>query len=250
MFCVLALIPTMPAQQVGYVDLVSPPPLLTKPQPDKSLPAGCSSLGGGFADGFAKPDDGKEREITLEIIKLSSTTLSAGSEFEAEVRLTNTDSHIIEIPWSTDPTTAQAGPDPDHAYYEIGEFQVDLADSSGLVVPLKSLSNSLLGSQYATGTQRKIAPGEWITASIKLKVVHRYFGLPTLSAGNARLTVELQQRRRSWSLNRNKCEVWSGTFLYHHYYAQKSMEAVVTIKNDVPPDSAARDTRIKDQEIK
>jgi hypothetical protein len=76
MFCVLALIPTMPAQQVGYVDLVSPPPLLTKPQPDKSLPAGCSSLGGGFADGFAKPDDGKEREITLEIIKLSSTTLT------------------------------------------------------------------------------------------------------------------------------------------------------------------------------
>jgi hypothetical protein len=247
----LALISPLAAQQAGYVDLISAPALISKPQPhDEGTPAGCSTLGGGFADGFTKPDNGKKTQITLEITKLSSATISAGSEFEAEVRLTNTDSHTIEIPWSTDPATAQAGPDSDHAYYEIGEFQVDLTDSSGLVVPLKSLSSSLLGSRYSTDTQRKIAPGEWITASIKLKVIHRYFGLPTLSDGKARLTAEWQQRGRYWSLNRNKCEVWSGTFLYRNYYEEKSIEALVTINKDAPPDPEVNNTHSKNQELK
>ena len=236
----LALILPMPAQQVGYIDMVSPPLLLKAAPPEGSLPVGCNKLGGGFFDGVVTPDDGKKRALTLEFTKLS-TTLSIGSEFEAEVRLTNIDTSTIEIPWTADPTIAKAGPGPDRGYYEVGEFAVDLIDGSGSIVPLKSLSERLLGSQYATGSLREIAPGEWVTARIKLKVYHRYFGRPSLTEGKAQLTVEWQQYRHSWSLDRSKCEGWEGTYRYDRYFNQKSQPTVVTITSDDPQESPAHD---------
>jgi hypothetical protein len=240
-YCVLALISMMPGQQVGYVDLVSPPPLLTKPQPDEGLPAGCSKLGGGYFDGVVDPDDGKQREITLEITKLSSASLSLGSEFEAEVRLTNTGIHTIEIPWNADPATREAGPGPDHASFEVAEFDVRLMDASGTVVWLKPLSGSLFGSQYATGTLRRIAPGEWVTARIKIKLQAKYLETPALMEGKAHLTAKWSQRSRSWSLKRRECEAWSGTFRYDKYYEQKFMPTVVTITNNMPQEPQAHD---------
>jgi hypothetical protein len=240
-FCILALISVMPAQQVGYVDLASPPPLFTKPQRDERLPAGCSKLGGGFFDGVVDLDDGKKRDIKLEITRLSSGSLSPGSEFEAEVRLTNTGTHTIEIPWNVDPSIREAGPDPDHAYFEVAEFNVRLMDASGTIIWLKPLSGSLFGSQYATGTLRRIAPREWVTTRIKTKLQAEYLDTPALTEGKAQLTAKWKQTRRSWSLKRKECEAWSSTFLYDRYYEQKLMPVVVTIKNNMPREPQAHD---------
>jgi hypothetical protein len=242
-FCILAFVG--PAQ-IGYVDLTAPPPVVSKEEADTSLSAGCTNWGGGFADGFIKPDDGKKREITLEFTKISSTVLAQGSEFEAEVRLMNTGHHTIEIPWSTDPATAEAGPVPDHADYEVGEFEINLVNVSGSVIALKSLSSSLFGSKYSTGTERVIAPGQWITARIKTKMDAEYsFDLQSLTEGQAQLTAEWKQRGRYWSLNREKCEIWRGTFLYYNYYNQQSKPATITIKKEIPLDSQTQDARSK-----
>jgi hypothetical protein len=229
-FCVAAFVLPISAQQVGYIDLTVPPPVLKKMNPEKGLPDGCSKLGGGFFDGAVNPDDGKKREITLELTKLSYTNLSEGSEFETEVRLTNTSTHSIEIPWSSDPAIVEAGPDPDHARYENAEFGIQLVDRGGTVVWLKPLSGSLFGSQFITGSMRRIAPGEWVVAKIKFKVYPKYLEMPVLKKGAAQFTVWWNQQRHGRSLKRTECELWASTFLYNDFYEQKSLPTVVTIQ--------------------
>jgi hypothetical protein len=244
--CVLALISVMPAQQVGYVDLTSPPLKPIAKRSEMVLPPGCKNPGGGFFDGFKKPEDGITRTIVLELIKVDDHTLYAGSEFVGEVRLTNAGNQAIQIPWSTDETITDAGPDPNHADFEVGDFDVSLVFSSGSVVALKSLSSPLFGSKYATGSERKIEPGEWITARIKVKVDAEYdFDRVALTEGKAQLSVEWRQRVRSWSLNREKCEVWRGTFPYYHYYDQQSKPTAVALTklNEVKPGN--KDTALK-----
>ena len=193
-------------------------------------------------DGVVDPDDGKKRQIMLEVTKLSNASISVGSEFEAEVRLTNTDTHTIEMPWSTDTAVAQAGPDQDHGYFEVAEFDVRLIDGGGTIVWLKPLSGRLFGSQYATGTLHRIAPGEWVTARISIKVDAKYLETPALMEGKAQLAAEWNQWRRRWSLKPRECEMWSGTYRYDKYYEQKSIPADVTITKNIPQESQVHDS--------
>jgi len=187
-------------------------------------------MGGALLDGVVRPDDGKKRKITLELTTVTGTILSAGSEFEADVRLVNSDTNTISIPWSADPAVAKAGPDADHTQYEIGDLDLNLVDSSGSTFELKTLSGGLFGSKYVTGTLLEIAPAEWVAVRIRVKLTTKYFGLPKLTEGKAQLRADWTQDQHAESLNRGTCEAWGSTFLYRDYYDQKSEAAAITIK--------------------
>jgi hypothetical protein len=233
-FCIL--IPALPAraQLVGTVDLTHPlePQKVEKPAAD--LPNGCTQLGGGFADGFVRPDNGQRREISLEVIKSVPAPLALGAEFELEIRLKNTGRFTIQIPWSNDPATVSASPDNDQIEYESGEFDVSIADGAGRRILLKSLSRRLFGSNYATGSEIKIAPGQWVSVAVRQKLEPNYNFDDRVDAGQATLTAEWRQARHHWHLDRVKCEVWRGASLYYGlfdegYYDQHPAPTEVTV---------------------
>jgi hypothetical protein len=250
-FGILAFAAPLPAQQVGFLDLTQPPLIASQKTVNESLPAGCTKMGGGVFHGWRQPKDGKKRKIALEFVKLKSKKLAAGSEFEVGVRLTNRSHDTIEVPWAIDPAIANAGPDVDHPRFELAELGVEVVKSDGSLVRLQMLSSSLFGSQYSMGTMRKIEPGEWITAKIKVRMDSLYhFSWQTLPDGKARLIATWQQSYISRSLNRSSCQGSISRFDYDKYYEQQSKPATITIKQELPLNSRVNDINNKEQDLK
>jgi hypothetical protein len=163
-------------QQVGLVDLTRPIGVLAVPdQSARQLPPGCTEEKRGImADGIVKLDDNRPRNISLQIIKLSSETLEVSGDGRAEVRLQNTGEQPISIPLSTDWSAIQKASSPDHLEWEEGSFQVVLRDKRNHTIALTSNDWSLYGSRLVSGSLMTIKPGEWITAFLNFKVLDRY----------------------------------------------------------------------------
>jgi hypothetical protein len=229
---ILSLSLSMQSQQVGTVNLTKPQEPAKKEIATPPLPDGCLQIGGGFFDGRINPEGGQKREIGLEITKVDPVSLVIGAEFQVEIKLKNTGNVAFQIPWSTDRNTAKAGSDPDSIDYESGQFEVSVNDGTGNERLLKPLSGRFLGSKYSTGSQITIAPGQWVTAVIKLKLEPEYSFGADLKAGPAKLAATWSQEHRHWHLDHIKCEAWQGTYLYSGYYDQHATPAEVTITKD------------------
>jgi hypothetical protein len=178
-------------QQVGVVDLTRPIGVLAvAEQSGNQLPPGCTQEKRGImAHGAMKLDDNQPRRISLQIIKLSSDTFEVGGDGRAEVRLKNTSEKPISIPWSTDSSVIQKAPNPDRFEWEQGSFQVVLTDKQNHTIALTSTDWSLYGSQFVSGSQLTIKPGEWITAFLNFQVENRYHAgsLAEFPVGEAKL---------------------------------------------------------------
>jgi hypothetical protein len=218
-------------QQVGVVDLTRPIGLLAAAeQSGNQLAPGCTQEKRGiFAHGARKLDGNQPRKMALQIIKLSSDTLEVGGDGRAEVRLKNTSEKPISIPWSTDSSVIRKTPNPDHLEWEEGSFQVAFRGEPNHIIALTSTDWSLYGSQFVSGSQMTIKPGEWITAFLNFKVEDRYHivSLAKFPIGEAKLFLEWEQELRIWE--RENCDWNAWSFDYKGYYKQERPTATVQV---------------------
>ena len=231
------------SQQVGVVDLTVPEASQASAKTNvEQLAPGCTQeTVGMMADGAVVPEDGQPRRISLEIVKLRSDTLEVGGEGRAEVHLRNVGETPIQIPWSKDSSVMRKALNPDHLEWEQGSLGVVLTDKENHTIALKSAEQWLFGSQFVTGSQMTVKPGEWITAFLSFKVEDKYHpGSSTeFPIGEAKLSVEWQQARREW--NREKC-VWNRAwFDYEGYYRQERPSSTVQVKRSDSGDNAKTD---------
>jgi hypothetical protein len=219
------------AQQVGVVDLTRPDAVqAAAPQNRNQLSPGCTQETTGImANGYINVDDNQPRKISLEIVKLSSDTFEVGGDGRAEVRLKNLGEKPIHIPWSTDSGVIQQAPNPDHLEWEQGSLEVVLRDKQNHTIALKSAQWSLYGSQFVSGSQLTIKPGEWITAFLKFNVEGLYHTTSPAEfpVGEAKLFLKWGQALRTW--NRKNCVWRRAWFDYEGYYKQEHPTAAVQI---------------------
>lgn len=219
------------AQQIGSVDLTGPQksPKPAEGEETRTLPNGCEKLsGGGIADGWVEPEDHRPRDLVVEVINVKDTKPTLGSELEAEVRLLNTDTRSILIPWNADPGAIVAGQDPWNLQWDVGTFEFTLRDRQDNQVALKSLTGWLYGSKFSAGSQLTIRPGESITALTKFKIEDKYPiepGRPKV--GEWQLLAEWQQIGRSWHVE--NCEGWNAYFQYANFYRQQNPAITIQV---------------------
>lgn len=231
------------SQQVGVVDLTEPEAGTAAAQTkgDQLAPGCTQETVGTMANGAITADDHQPRRITLEIVKLTSDTLEVGGEGRAEVRLRNVGETPIQIPWSKDSSVIRKAPSPDRLEWEQGNLGVVLRDKQNHTIALKSAERWLFGSQFVTGSQMTIKPGEWITAFLSFKVEDMYHTTSPkeFPIGDAKLFVEWQLARREWNLE--DCAWNRAWFDYEGYYSQEHPTTAVQIKQSGSADNAKTD---------
>ena len=202
----------------------------------KNVPsAECTDIGdGGSADGLVHAEDGEPRDILVEIVKLKSSEVPAGSELEAQVRLQNTSKHPIRIPWSTDPGIIENPRDPEHLEWETATFQFVLTNDDDDEIALTSLTAWLYGSKQREGTELTLQPRDSITASVRLKLEDKAPIEPgPIKSGDWQLSAEWLQSGKSWQIR--NCRAWSRSFLYQEFYRQKNPSVPLRILSVTPP---------------
>jgi hypothetical protein len=220
-------------QQIGSVDLTRPAPPSTSH--NRPIPAACKDLkSGGIADGWPQPEDHKARHIQVAVLRVKDEKPALDSEVETTVQLRNTDTHPIQIPWSTDPSVIEEGQNEDYMEWEGGTFLFFLSDQARHRVMLKSSTEWLHGSKFVPGSLLTIQPGQSIAASVKFKVEELFPIEPLrLKEGNWQLSVEWRQVGRTWRLK--DCAAWNGYFHYDHFYEQQSPPFSIHVTAKAPP---------------
>jgi hypothetical protein len=226
------------SQQVGVVDFTQSEAAATQTEGDKLAPGCTQETVGTMANGAVVQDGGPPPRISLEIVKLSSDILEVGGEGRAEVRLKNVGETPIQIPWSKDSSVIRKAPNPDHLEWEQGTLGVVLRDRDNHTIALKSAGAEqwLFGSQFVTGSQMTMKPGEWITAFLgfKLEDVYHTHSSVEFPTGEARLFLEWQQARREWS--RENC-AWNRAW-FDYGYKQEHPTTPVQVKRSGSDDEA------------
>lgn len=212
-------------QQMGLVDLTRPGSVSHKPR----YPAGCESIKpGDIGDGWPEPEDHKPRLIEVAVVSVSDSKPPLDSEVEAVVQLRNTDTHAIQIPWSTDPSVTEEGQNEESRQWEGGTFEFFLEDNERHRVMLKSATEWLHGSQFVRGSLLTIEPGQSISASVKFKVEDLYPIEPLrLKEGTWQLTAEWRQVGRTRGIK--NCVASNGFFHYDHYYEQQKTAFAIQV---------------------
>src|SRR5271170_6188451 len=165
---VLFLAGNASAQQIGSVDLTRPPKRVDLPNGWKKL------LPGIIGDGWPEPEDHVPRNIVVEVVSVKDTKPVLGSELVAEVRLQNSGTQSIKIPWSNEFSSVVKDRSPDSWSWDQATFEFMLKDQQGRKVRLKSLTEALYGSNSADGSELAVKPGESITASVKLALIDEF----------------------------------------------------------------------------
>jgi hypothetical protein len=189
------------AQDVGTVDLTRTS--RSSNGEAETAHSGCAEFSGGvIAEGSAlRSNRGEPHKLLVEFTRVPSDRLILGSTVDAEVRMTNTDTRLIEIPWSTDIGIIPRNQDPAHAEWEVGSFWFELSDTGLHRIFLKSMSRYLYGTKFSPGTELAIRPGESVRALVQFKVDALYANSrPQLQEGKWKLAVEWQQYGISSSL--------------------------------------------------
>jgi len=208
----------------------------------KKIPSSeCSDItDGGSADGVIQPEDGEPRDILVEVVKLKSSEVTAGSEVEAQVRLQNASKHPIRIPWSTDPAIVDNPRDPEHLEWETATFRFSLSNEDDDEVALTSLTGWLYGTKLHEGTQLTLQPRDSITASVRIKLEDRAPIEPgPIKAGDWQLSAEWLQIGRAWQVR--ECRTWNRNFLYQEFYRQKTPAVPIHILPPPAPDAKPAD---------
>jgi hypothetical protein len=176
-----------------------------------------------IGDGWVEPEDNSPHDVLAEVVSVSNMKPALGSELEAEVRLRNTDTRPLQIPWSKDPRIIEDSQSPDALLWEVGTFEFTLKDQLGHHVLLKSLTESLYGSRFSAGSEVTVKPGESITASVKFKLDDE-FPIPPLrlKEGKWQLSAEWKQVRRTRGVGAKNCTVGDGYFQYDKFYRQRN----------------------------
>jgi hypothetical protein len=214
-------------QQIASKDLAQPPIDLSnaKDKREKNdYPNGCKSMATGDADGETLMQAFEPRRITVELVKISTTTFVTSADITGTVKLQNTGDKPIEIPWSTDVRTAQARQDPDHRAWEVGTFRVKLKGKDNYSAELKGTSSALFSSMLVSGSSLTIKPGEWITAQISFKVEAQNPALEKVEVGFSDLIVEWAQTSRTEKVE--DCNLMQGFYPYGDSAYQQSNPAM------------------------
>lgn len=233
---VLLLAGDASGQQIGSVDLTRPPERV-------DLPNGCKKLlPGVIGDGWPEPEDHVPRNIVVEVVTVKDPKPVLGSELVAEVRLQNSGTQSIKIPWSNEFSSLVKGRNLDALSWDEATFEFMLRDQQGRKVGLKSLTESLYGSKSTDGSELTVEPGESVTASVKFALEDR-FPIPPLrlKEGEWELSAKWVQTGRTSSVSKN-CTVANAYFHYDRYYQQKNSGITIQVKaggstmNQKPPE--------------
>lgn len=220
------------AQQIGSVDLTR---LSKHVSEHENLPHACKKLlDVMFADGVKEPEDHVPRQIVVEVVSVEDAKPALGSELAAEVRLENSGTQPIEIPWSTEFSAIEKGQGPDSFIWDEGTFDFTLKNQQGRKVLLKSLTAAIYGSGPSVGSELTIRPGESLTASVKF-TLEGAFPIPEfrLTEGEWQLSAKWVQTARSWSVDRN-CSVVNGYYAYDRYYEQQNPSITIQVNTGRP----------------
>jgi hypothetical protein len=147
--------PTVPAQEIGHIDLTDPPYRDSLRHPPRTLAGGCA---GG---------DSVTRQVTVTLQPLDKTIYGLGEEMTFEVGIQNTGKETILVPWT--PDLADMEPtDPKAAYrYLTGVVILVFKDSKDRIF---TLSESLYGSPNVPGTVRELPRGQSFTFRGRAKI--------------------------------------------------------------------------------
>jgi len=216
------------AQQIASVDLSHPkaPTESAHKQRETALPKGCEKLlPGSLYDGVVMPPNHERREIVVEIVKLDNESPILGSEVQGEVQLRNSGRYPIKIPWSTEPNIVQKDQKPNSFSWEAGGFNIVLKPGG----QLENLSQSLFDSQFSSGSELTIQPGEWVTAVLKFKLALQYeISGRSIRKGKQELLVEWEQGAGSKGVK--NCKASSAWFQYRDYYQQQNPTVTINVK--------------------
>src|ERR1700730_12857651 len=181
---------------------------------EKKLQGGCEKLlPGTIADGIVEPDDKQPRPIFVEVARVSEQEPAEGSELDAEVRLQNTGTRTIEIPWSRDPKVIEIGQGSNGYQWQGGYFEVFFRAGNPNGVMLKSLSLDLYGTRFRPGSLLTLQPGQWITAKIRFRLEAEYlYKAGEFQGQKAELFVRWEQVNRVISIK--DCKKWDSFFRY------------------------------------
>jgi|SRR5271168_3267491 len=223
----LLLVGTAFGQQIGSVDL-------TRLPGHEALPKGCKELvPGAIGDGWPEPEDHVARDITVLVVRVKDAKPTLGAALIAEVRLQNSGTSSIEIPWNTESSAIEKGQNPDARTWDEGTFEFTMKDQEGHEVSLKSLTGSVYGSKYSVGSELTIKPGESVTALVKLKIEDQ-FAIPPwrLKEGAWQLSATWVQTGREWYVR--NCEATSAYFHYDRFYQQQNPGITIQINAGGP----------------
>jgi hypothetical protein len=254
----LALVFSCRAQEAGSVDLrpsasPSKTPADEKRKKDldaaeekdekKELPGGCEKLLPGIiADGIVNTDDNQPRPILVEVAKITEQEPAEGSELDAEVRLQNTGTRAIEIPWSGDPNVIETGQSSNWYEWQGGYFEVFFRARNPNGVMLKSLSPDLYGTRFHPGSLLTLQPGQWITAKIRFKLEAKYlYNVGEFQGQEAELFVRWEQVNRViWIKD---CKEGSGFYRYDNFYKQENRGVKMHVAGEATKPSGEHATK-------
>jgi len=232
--CTLLFATTAHAQEIASADPTHPPAATSDTsanQEKNELPNGCKSMAVGYADGTTVQGGREPKKISVELTKISDTTLIFGAGVNATVKLQNLGSESIQIPWSTDIRTARDKQEPNNRTWELGRFQIKLVDQSNRSVELKTTSGSLFSSTAIPGSILTLKPGEWVTAQISFKVEEQNPAYQRLVQGSFGLIVEWFQTGRSEKVQ--ECNRILGFFPYGDSYLQNNPPVAVKVEKGI-----------------
>jgi hypothetical protein len=195
------------------------------------LPNGCKKLLPGIiGDGWPKPEDQVPRNILVKVVSVNDSKPVLRSELVAEVRLQNSGTQSIKIPWSNEFSSVVKDQSPDNWSRDQATFKFMLENQQGRRVRLKSLTEALYGSKSAEGSELDLKPGESITASVKFALIDEFPISPLrLKEGEWQLSAEWVRTGRTRSVSEN-CTVANGYFHYDHYYQQQNPGVTIQVK--------------------
>jgi hypothetical protein len=165
------------AQEVGYLDLTGVTPRTTlryprAPPPKTACKNGiCLGVSGGFgslaiACGAGSPSD--PRAIKTTVTWLDQLDYQIGDNVEVEIKLENTGSETMMIPWTPHLADLQLADESKAFDYLELDLTLDIKTDSAMVsLPLKTL----YGSKAEGGTLIELLPGAWVHVRDSVKLV-------------------------------------------------------------------------------
>ncbi|MGB2591561.1 MAG: hypothetical protein WAJ96_12995 [Candidatus Acidiferrum sp.] len=244
----LIAVSSIPAQEVGSVDLTqSSETVAAEKKTDSSapsgkadkekLPDGCAQvLPGIIGDGVVEPPDHELRPILVEVVKVSKDNPTDGSEIEAEVRLQNSGTKSIKIPWSTDTGIIETGQGPFNYEWYGGYFEVLFRAGNPNGVLLISSDKELYGSDLAAGSMLTLEPGQWATAKINFKMVAKYFPSDGAFEGQkAELFVLWREVQRSVTVK--DCRGRNFYYRFEKFYEEEDRGIMIQVAGKAPNSS-------------
>ncbi len=161
------------AQQVGYRDLTT-----SWRAPEDHIPSppaeDCPNLKRRISEGetAVTPGENQAQPLQLTIIEIVPSRLRIGGDFTGTVRLKNTGTSAVRIPWQPDgEKAARVSEDGTEEKYEVADVNFRLGSAQkGAPLPLQS-EGALFAYPDDPAAYIEIEPGHWVDIKMKGTVV-------------------------------------------------------------------------------